>query len=84
MAEKVLLPYYWTHGPVCARKRCQKAAEDALNAAIGAHDEWKGLAQAIASRYEKAQYAAVGWRQDSFAEVGFEEEWWATEVAKSV
>jgi len=84
MTEKVLTPHFWQHGPVCERKSCKLAALDALNSAIDAHEQTKPLAAAIASRYETGQHAAIGWRQDSFAEIGFENDWWATEVAKSV
>jgi hypothetical protein len=83
MAKKTISPAYWPHQQVCQRSRCRAAVVDALEAVEGAREQHSPLVDAMARRHE-AQVAPLGWRQDSMADIGLNEEWWATEVVKSV
>jgi len=84
MAEKQLTPTWWIHGPVCRRKGCKEAVKDAINAVEQSRDRLKSLIGAVAAR-KKEQYAPVGYRDDTMAEIDMSgETWWATEVVKQV
>ena len=83
MAKKAISPAYWPHQQVCQRARCRAAVVDALAGVEGSRERHRPLIDAIAERYE-AQVAPLGWRQDSMADIGMNENWWATEVSKRV
>jgi len=84
--RKSIVPYWVPFENVCDRRNCRAAVADSVRAVQTARERNRPLVDAIARRHESAQHVAMGWRQDSMAEIDVVEgrEWWATEVVKNV
>jgi len=83
-SNMTLTPYFFPHGPLCARSRCREMARDALKAQLKARDQYDELAAAIAAR-RKEQVAPVGYRGDEMVRIDLEEPgtWVGNQWAKS-
>lgn len=82
MVAETITPHWWPHGPICERRRCRRAAKEAVAAVVASRYQHAELVSSMLERHN-TQGAPIGYRTDAFSRDDLlGESWWAVEAAK--